>query len=403
MIDIQFNAPPSEFFRQKPNSEQIKVYFKEYSNIVITHLIGADKFSFIDVLLWKFPNRKNILICCKQIDDLYNYHFNIKYKNERTLLWNLLFTKVIEKKKPLSQYDFSIILDSFNKNTSHSLDNDLSKHILFLEYILSLDYELHDYTCLSILNVLFSYDKINYDILKNKKLHRYLKNNIHLFFHTVRQEYKLDILLYTIEQYPISKNILFVFNELSKCYFNIKYKNIISEKLYSIVLSKKLSGLHKIDYMTFLIESKGSNFSDKLFDYLLCKYKLEVCECFYLLNYDIKLNQKRKLIHYMVSNFELDKKSIRKLLNFPIQANLKKKLFDKMVNDKPSFLFLKEMYYNESNLFKTELEELIMNLYPKNMVKYLENSIFYESIYDYESDYEIELDIINSNRIYYLD
>jgi hypothetical protein len=105
----------------------------------------------------------------------------------------------------------------------------------------------------------------------------------------------------------------------------------------------------------------------------------------------------------MVSNFELDKKSIRKLLNFPIQANLKKKLFDKMVNDKPSFLFLKEMYYNKSNLFKTELEELIMNLYPKNMVKYLENSIFYESIYDYESDYEIELDIINSNRIYYLD
>jgi hypothetical protein len=404
MSEIQFNIHPSEFVKQSPNLEQIKVYFTKYSHIAISHLGGIEKLRFIQFLLKKFPSRNNIILCANNID---NIRYKFDYEKERSILWDLLIRKVINKKKPLNQFDYAEILTLIKFNL-HLIDGDLI--LEFLEYILASDNEFEDSTFKSIFELLFYQDKINYDLLKSEKLNRYYKNNIRFLFDIVSNKHKMDILLFTLEQSVTSKNIKFVLNVLPKCQFkNNIDKDIISDKLYEIVLTKKFIGLNKSDYILFFTKSKKSIFNDRLFEYLLSKYKLEFSECFNLLEMEIKKSQKKALMDYILSNFDLDKNLSKKLLKLPISYvsyDLRNKLFKNIISEKPSFNFLKRMYLTESYQLKIkqELEVIIMDLYPSNMVNYLENkTLNFESIYDYENDYQIELEVINSNRNYCFD
>jgi hypothetical protein len=163
MSEIQFNIHPSEFVKQSPNLEQIKVYFTKYSHIAISHLGGIEKLRFIQFLLKKFPSRNNVILCANNI---YNIRYR-DYKKERAILWNLLIKKVINKKKPLNQFDYAKIL-SLIKFNLHLIDGDLI--LEFLEYILASDNEFEDSTYKSIFELLFYQDKINYDLLKSEKL-----------------------------------------------------------------------------------------------------------------------------------------------------------------------------------------------------------------------------------------
>ena len=75
-------------------------------------------------------------------------------------------------------------------------------------------------------------------------------------------------------------------------------------------------------------------------------------------------------------------------MKFPVSDNLKQKIINKLSADESNFSFLKQMYISEVRTLKST-------------VIYLEDRVLNsESLYDYESDYEVELEVINSNRIY---
>jgi hypothetical protein len=78
-------------------------------------------------------------------------------------------------------------------------------------------------------------------------------------------------------------------------------------------------------------------------------------------------------------------------LKFPIDDNLKQKILNKLSADESNFSFLKQMHLSEYRTLKST-------------VLYLEDRVLNsQSIYDYENDYEVELEVINSNRIYSYD
>jgi hypothetical protein len=385
--DIQFNLSPSNFFKQKPNPDEMKEYVLNYSHIAMSYLEGGGKMDFIQFLLEKFPSRKNILLCSQQID---NVDYLWQWEQDRTILWNLLLNTVLSRKKPILPNDYSIILDLLKvKDAIDLLDKYLPKK--FVECVLSFNNELKDSTYKSIIEIIFCDEKIDYDILENEKLNDYFKSNIELFFDIAKRKHKLYILSYILDKFPTTKNILFIINKIQKHRFTQEDKDNFYDKLYSVVLSKKLSGLRKSHYLTFLINSKESRLADKLFDYLLSQYKLKVDECFKILNTDIKENHKIKLVDYIDSNFDLDDDTCKKLLKFPVSDNLKQKIINKLSADESNFSFLKQMYISEVRTLKST-------------VLYLEDRVLnYQSIYDYESDYEVELEVINSNRIYSYD
>jgi len=388
--DIQFNLSPSKFFNQNPNPDEMKEYVLNHSHIAMSYLEGAGKMDYIQFLLEKFPSRKNIMLCCKNIDDV---DYLWQWKQDRTILWNLLLNTVLSRKKPILPTDYSIILDSLKvKDAIDLLDKYLPKK--FVECILLSNNELEDSTCKSILELIFCNEIIGFDILENEKLNDYLKGNIQLFFDIfdmAQRKHKLNILSYTLDKLSTTKNILFVLDKIPKCNFTKEDKDNLYDKLYSVVLSKKLSGLKKSHYIIFFIKSKENKFNDRLFDYLLSKYKLKVDECFKILNTAIKEKQKKILIDYIDSNFDLDNDICKKLLKFPIDDNLKQKILNKLSADESNFSFLKQMHLSEYRTLKST-------------VLYLEDRVLNsQSIYDYENDYEVELEVINSNRIYCYD
>lgn len=385
--DIQFNLSPSNFFKQKPNPDEMKEYVLNYSHIAISYLEGAGKMDFIQFLLEKFPSRKNIMLCCKHIDDV---DYLWQWKQDRTILWNLLLNTVLSRKKPILPIDYSIILDSLKvKDAIDLLDRYLPKK--FVECILSSSNELEDSTCKSILELILYDEKIEFNVLENEKLNGYFKSNMELFFDKATTKHKLNILSYTLDKSPTKKNILFILNKIPKCKFTKEDKDNFYDKLYSVVLNKKLSGFNKSHYIIFLIKSKESRLADRLFDYLVYQKKLKVDECFKILNTDIKENHKRTLVDYIDSNFDLDDDTCKKLLKFPVSDNLKQKIINKLSADESNFSFLKQMYLSEYRTLKST-------------VLYLEDRVLNsQSIYDYESDYEVELEVINSNRIYLYD
>jgi hypothetical protein len=385
--DIQFNLSPSKFFKQKPNPDEMKEYVLNYSHIAMSYLEGAGKMDFIQFLLEKFPSRKNILLCSQQID---NVDYLWQWEQDRTILWNLLLNTVLSRKKPILPNDYSIILDLLKvKDAIDLLDKYLPKK--FVECVLSFNNELKDSTYKSIIEIIFCDEIIGFDVIENEKLNDYFKGNIELFFDMATKKHKLNILSYTLDKFPTSKNILFILNKIPKCKFTKEDKDNFYDKLYSVVLSKKISGLRKSHYISFLINSKESKLADKLFDYLLSQNKLKVDECFKILNTDIKENHKRKLVDYIDSNFDLDDDTCKKLLKFPVSDNLKQKIINKLSADESNFSFLKQMYLSEVRTLKST-------------VLYLEDRVLNsESLYDYESDYELELEVINSCKIYSYD
>jgi hypothetical protein len=167
-----------------------------------------------------------------------------------------------------------------------------------------------------------------------------------------------------------------IFSELPTNNIDGKYKKLIFNKIYEVVLTKKLSGLDKSDYVKFFLKSRGSEFEDKLFDYILSNYKLEQSECFSFLKKELKQTHKKSIVDYIVSNFDLDMKLSKYLMKYPFSYNYKKMLFQNILNTKNNYVVLHNMYFNNSTPFTEQIEEELMNLSPKRMINYLQKRTF---------------------------
>lgn len=388
---VQFNLRPSKFMNQfpSPNLAEIKFYFYNYSHIVINTLDDNDKLNFIENLLVKFPSGINIMLCANKINDISDY------KSKRIPLWELLITTLLDNNNLISEKDYIELLDLIKSN-SDLINKDLITQ--FYDCILSLNDKLSNTNYNSILVFLLCQNEINYDLLKSKKLHSYYKKNICFTFKNVINKNKLDVLSFTLDEFPTAKNIKFIFNELPKIDNYFKEKRIVLDKLYNIVSTKKIVGLKKSDYISFLIKSVRDVFNEKIFEYMFANFKLDFSECLNLLQMKIKESCKKTIVDYIILNFDLDKRSSKRLLQFPMDSYARQILLKNIMVQKPSFNYLKSMYLFEAYklILKEELLVIIMDLYPSNMINYLEKEILSsESLYDYESDYQIELEIIS--------
>jgi hypothetical protein len=266
-----------------------------------------------------------------------------------------------------------------------------------LNHILS-ENELEDNTCRSVLNIVMNENVLNYNILNHSKIKRYLKNNLSLFS-SLKPKRKLELIFFTLEHNATSKNIKLILDDLPK--HNHSDKKLVLNKIYEVALIKKLSGLDKSDYVELFLKSRRSEFEDKLFDYIFDNFQFDKSECFGLLKKSLKENQKNRILYYVVSNFELDRSLSRRLLHFDFSYEIKKKLFDNIVNSKQNHWILLKISFSDSP-FKDYANEELIKKYPNVMINYLKKrTIIFESEYDFENDYEVELQLLNHNKNYF--